>query len=56
MNLRFSQDTYIQIQVEQWEQKAKAIAFGTFYVLLVSMVLWHVIGTYTFRIPKWGFP
>ena len=31
---------------------AKPIAFGTFYALLVSLVLWHVIGTYT----GWGFP
>ena len=31
---------------------AKPIAFGTFYALMVILVLWHVIGTYT----GWGFP
>ena len=40
------------MQVEQWEERAKAIAFGTFYALMVSLVLWHVIGTFT----NWGFP
>ena len=40
------------LQVDQWEKMAKPIAFGTFYALMVSLVLWHVIGTYT----SWGFP
>ena len=35
------------LQVDQWEKMAKPIAFGTFYTLMVGLVLWHVIGTYT---------
>ena len=39
-------------RVEQWEERAKAIAFVIFYALMVSLVLWHVIGTFA----DWGFP
>ena len=42
-----STNRYQLTQVDKWEKKAKPIAFGIFYAIMICLMLCHVIGTFT---------